>query len=45
MSAAFKEYISKEMNRGKTKEKPFKERMTEVYSASTGRSPVFVNEV
>ena len=29
MSAAFKEYISKEMNRGKTKEKPFKERMTE----------------
>ena len=29
MSAAFQEYISKEMNRGKTKEKPFKERMTE----------------
>ena len=29
MSAAFKEYISKELNRGKTKEKPFKERMTE----------------
>ena len=29
MSAAFREYISKELNRGKTKEKPFKERMTE----------------
>ena len=29
MSAAFKEYISIELNRGKTKEKPFKERMNE----------------
>jgi hypothetical protein len=27
MSAAFKEHIAKEMNKGKTKEKPFKERM------------------
>jgi len=29
MSAAFKEYISEELNRDKSKEKPFKERMTE----------------
>ena len=29
MSAAFKEYISTELNNGKAKEKPFKERMNE----------------
>ena len=29
MSAAFKEYLSKELNRDKTKEKSFKERMSE----------------
>ena len=29
MSAAFKEYLSKELNQEKTKEKPFKKRMTE----------------
>ena len=29
MSAAFKEYISEELNKAKSKEKPFKERMNE----------------
>jgi hypothetical protein len=29
MSAAFKEYISKELNTGKTQETPFKERLNE----------------
>ena len=35
MSAAFKEYISTELNKGKSNEKPFKERMTEAKDKAT----------
>ena len=37
MSLAFNEYLAKELNKAKTKEKPFKERMKEAKGKVTGK--------